>query len=244
MPLHASFTPTRPLLTRIKLPSTCAGVPSSIAVSAATRATTRIKPWITGASSDVGQGTAAKMNATGNAKWHSHVSPPAHQITKIVKPTTTAAWTQASSRHSGFAISKSRTGSNASSAAIAIASAAEFATCDLRFAVCAGGRSCQRSQKRYGTKNGTNQPKLYCSLTDHSPLSSLQSPNHRAAKNKPLSTTRARKCVPASEEALVSLCGLARPCTGRELTKSVRKANRESFAEVGTRCLRTQPKQR
>ena len=91
MPLHASFTPTRPVLTRIKLPSTCAGVPSSIAVSAATRATTRMRPWITGVSSDVGQGTATKINATGNAKWRSHASPPAHQISKSVSVTTAAA---------------------------------------------------------------------------------------------------------------------------------------------------------
>ena len=129
MPLHASFTPTRPLLTRIKLPSTCAGVPSSIAVSAATRATTRMRPWITGVSSGVGQGTATKINTTGNAKWRSHPAPagPAHQISKSVNTTTAAAWTQASNRHSGFAISNSRAGNSKSSATIDVASAAEFA---------------------------------------------------------------------------------------------------------------------
>ena len=68
MPLHASFTPTRPLATRIRLPSTCAGIPRSIAVSAATLATTRISPWMMGTSTTVGHGTATKINATGNAK--------------------------------------------------------------------------------------------------------------------------------------------------------------------------------
>ena len=90
MPLHASFTPTSPLLTRIKLPSTSAGVPSNIEASAATRATTRMRPWITGVSSDVGQGTATRMNAMGNAKWRSHAVPPRHQISKSVKVTAIA----------------------------------------------------------------------------------------------------------------------------------------------------------
>ena len=116
IPLHASFTPTRPLLTRIRLPSTCAGVPSSIAVSAATRATTRINPWITGVSRAVGHGTAMKINATGNAKWRSHALPPAPHRSKSVSVTTAKAWIQASNRHSGFAISKRRSGSSKRSA--------------------------------------------------------------------------------------------------------------------------------
>ena len=148
IPLHASFTPTRPLLTRIRLPSTCAGVPSNIAVSAATCATMRINPWITGVSRAVGQGTAMKINATGNAKWRSHAFPPAHQRSKSVNVTTAKAWIQASNRHSGFAISKRRSGSSNSSAAIAVPSAAEYAICELRFEICAGGLSCHRSQKR------------------------------------------------------------------------------------------------
>ena len=123
IPLHASFTPTRPLLTRIRLPSTCAGVPSSIAVSAATRATTRINPWITGVSRAVGQGTAMKMNTTGNAKYQSHLFPPAPQRSKSVNVMTTKAWIQASNRHSGLAISKRRTGNNMSNATTAIAKA-------------------------------------------------------------------------------------------------------------------------
>src|SRR4051812_31709747 len=100
---------------------------------------------------------------------------------------------------------------------MAIASAATFAigkpgrrfasvAGDLRFAILAGGRSCQRSQKRYKAKKGTNQPKLYCSLTDHSPLSSLQSSNQRAAKNKTVSAPPLENRRPYAVEAPVNSC--------------------------------------
>ena len=49
--------------------------------------------------------------------------PPAHQINNSVSVTTAVAWTQASNRHSGFAISNKRTGRSRRSAAIAIAEA-------------------------------------------------------------------------------------------------------------------------
>ena len=138
IPLHASFTPTRPLLTRIRLPSTCAGVPSNIAVSAATCATMRINPWITGVSRAVGHGTAMKINATGNAKWRSHAFPPADQRSKSVNVTTAKAWIQASNRHSGFAISKRRSGSSNSSAGNRDIRQAllNLRYSDLRFRIC------------------------------------------------------------------------------------------------------------
>src|SRR5262249_19884315 len=72
-----------------------------------------------------------------------------------------------------------------------------------------------------------NQPKLYCSLTDHSPLSSRQSPNHSAATNKRVIASASGNGLRRSGEASVSLCGVARFCTGEELTKFARKANRE-----------------
>src|SRR6266508_6867332 len=112
-----------------------------------------------GTSIGVTHGIATKKNATGKAKWRSHGLPPTHHRYKRVRAATEAVWIQPMGRHSGFAISKRRTGSNSSSAAIANASAAEFAICELRFAICVrGGRSRQRSQNRYSAKNGTNHP--------------------------------------------------------------------------------------
>ena len=48
-PLHASFTPTSPVLTRITLPSSSAGMPHRFNVSDAMKATTRIRPCTIGA---------------------------------------------------------------------------------------------------------------------------------------------------------------------------------------------------
>ena len=99
------------------------------------------------------------------------------------------------------------------------------------------GLSCHRSQKRQSAKNGTNQPKLYCSFTDHSPLSSLQSPNQRAARNKTLSANASGNLSRDSGAVSVNLCGVATFSTGRELTKFVPKANRECFRMVKRRAF-------
>src|SRR5207245_10065151 len=75
-PLHASFTPTSPLLTRMRFPSSCVGIPNSVTVYAATAATARIRPWMMGTSIGVTHGTATKKNAIGKAKWRVHGFPP------------------------------------------------------------------------------------------------------------------------------------------------------------------------
>src|ERR1700730_16437251 len=100
-----------------------------------------------------------------------------------------------------------------------------------------GGRSCQRSQKRYSAKNGTNQPKLYCSLTNHSPLSSLQSTNQSAAKSKTLSAIRAGKCLVKAGDVSAPCFGVARFCTDQKLTKFMRKANGECFWGEFPKCV-------
>src|SRR5439155_20167780 len=107
-PLHASFTPTSPLLTRIRFPSSCVGIPKSVTVSAATRATARIRPWIIGASIGVTHGTATKKNAIGKAKWRSHGFPPADQMYKSARIATEPVWTQQSGRHDGVPFSNDR----------------------------------------------------------------------------------------------------------------------------------------
>ena len=65
MPLHASSTPTIPLLTSIKLPCCMAGIPNQPSNSITAAELTRVKDWITGASMMVGQGTATEKNIPG-----------------------------------------------------------------------------------------------------------------------------------------------------------------------------------
>ena len=153
------------------------------------------------------------------------------QRSKSVNVTTANAWIQASNRHSGFAISKRRTGSNKSSAGIASNAAIvclfRISDFGLRISIC--GLSCQRSQKRYSAKNGTNQPKLYCSFTDHSPLSSLQSPNQSAARNKTLSANASGNRSRESGAASAGFCGVSTFSTGGELIKFGLNANSECF---------------
>src|SRR6266699_2339344 len=69
-----------------------------------------------GTSSGVTHGTATKMNPTGKAKWRSPDLPPTYHRYKRVSVTTDPVWSQASGRHSGFAISKRRTGRSNQSA--------------------------------------------------------------------------------------------------------------------------------
>ena len=75
-PLHASLTPTTPLLTRMRLPSSCAGIPKRVSVSVATEATIRISHCTSGASIGVSHGTATRMKQTGKAKWRTAALPP------------------------------------------------------------------------------------------------------------------------------------------------------------------------
>ncbi len=75
-PLHASLTPTTPLFTRMRLPSSCAGIPKRVSVSVATEATIRISHCTSGASIGVTHGTATRMKQTGNAKCRTAFRPP------------------------------------------------------------------------------------------------------------------------------------------------------------------------
>src|SRR5258705_6042215 len=81
-----------------------------------------------GTSSAVGHGTATKKNATGNAKWRTHPAPagPTYHRYKRVSVATEAAWIHPSSRHSGDAISKRRTGKRRKSAVIPMNAAIQF----------------------------------------------------------------------------------------------------------------------
>src|SRR5262245_60759728 len=175
-----------------------------------------------------------KMNATGNAKWWSHALPPADQRSKSVNVTTANAWTQASNSHSGVAISKRPTGSNKRSAGIASSAVIVclFRISDFGLWISICGLSCQRSQKRYSAKNGTNQPKLYCSFTDHSPLSSSQSPNQSAPRNKTLRANASGNRSRESGAAPAGFCGVSTFSTGGELIKSGLNANSECFDGV------------
>ena len=76
-PLHASFTPTRPLLTRMRLPSSCAGIPQRLSASVAVAATVRMRPCTMGCSIGEIHGTATKKNKTGKLKCFTHAHPPA-----------------------------------------------------------------------------------------------------------------------------------------------------------------------
>src|SRR6266478_5700886 len=113
-----------------------------------------------GTSIGVTHGTATKKNAIGKAKWRIHGFPPADQIYKSVKVATEAVWIQPSGRHSGVPISKRRIGKRRRSAETPINAATVrlLRIWDLRFEISGGGRSCQRSQKRYRAKKGTNHP--------------------------------------------------------------------------------------
>ena len=159
-PLHASFTPTSPVFTRITLPSSCAGIPQRFSVSDAMEATTRIRPCTIGTSMGATQGTATKINATGNAKCVSHGLPPIFQIKAKVTKTAIAACNHSSGRQSGFPISKRRSGNSTRRAEIETnaAIACRLLISNFEFRISIAGRSCQRSQKRYAAKNGTNQP--------------------------------------------------------------------------------------
>ena len=109
-PLQASFTPTKPLPTRIKFPSNCVGIPKRFSVSDTAAAMPCIRPWITGASIGVTHGTATKMNAIGKAKCRTQEGPASYHMYKRVRVTATAACSQPRGRQSGFPISNNRNG--------------------------------------------------------------------------------------------------------------------------------------
>ena len=160
-PLHASFTPTTPLLIRMTLPSSCAGTPKSAIVSVAIPATIRMRPCTIGPSIGVTHGTATKINATGKAKCRTQGRPPICRKKSNVIPTTIAACIQPSGRQSGLPSSKRRTGrrrKRSKKDERRRKRDADFLLLNSSSFLPAAGRSSHRSQNENAAKKGTNQP--------------------------------------------------------------------------------------
>ena len=65
--------------------------------------------------------------------------------------------------------------------------------------------------------------------------------NQSAPKKRTGSASRAENCLPDTSKASAGFCGVARLCTGRNLTKFAVKANQECFVQ---RCQNVSNKSR